>query len=203
MTITSNSPVHLPPFDELAAALPYDERPSIVANRPWLHAQDASDHGGAEDPGKWLIFAPRERIDRIWGAVRQLTERGLIGPVSKVSTAMVNPLTSDDSHVICCYVRDWHDSGTIRDVLATLRGADIAEGWLNFKRDADTLAGVYAGTGTSPVAVFTAPPDAVRFYTRRLGDVTWLDGSNDAEVVAAIEAADLIPVPDDDDWCGT
>lgn len=203
MTITGNHPVQVPPFDELAAGLPDDERPSTVTDRPWLDAHDDSADGGTEDPGKWLLFIPREHIDGVWGAVRLLTERGLVGPASKVSTALANPHRTDESHVICVYVDDWHDTATVRDVLATLRSAGIAEDWLNFKRDCDTVAGLYASTGDSGAAVFTSPPGAPRFYTRRLGDVTWLDGANDAEVVAAIEAADLAPATADDDWCGT
>ena len=197
-------PIDLPPFDALASALPDDERPSVVTDRPWLYADAEHDADAASDgdSGKWLIFAPRERIDGVWGAVRTLTERGVLGPASKVSTAHANPHRSDDTHVVCVYVSDWHDTATIRRVLGFLRSAGLGDGWLNFKRDADTFAGLYKLRGDGGVATFCAPPDEVRIYTKRLGGTTWLDGSNDAEVIAAIEASGDGDQADDD-WCGT
>ena len=206
MSTTGAPPIDLPPFDVLAAGLPDDERPSRVTDRPWLFADaepDAEYPWNDDHAGKWLVFAPRERIDGVWAAVRILTERGVLGPSSKVSTAHRNPHRSDGSHVVCVYVTDWHDTATIRRVLGTLRSAGLGDGWLNFKRDADTVAGLYSVHGDSGVATFSAPPDEVRIYTKRLGGTTWLDGSNDSEVVAAIEASDDSPATDDEDWCGT
>ena len=204
MTIAGLPPVDLPPFEELAFALPDDERPSTVTDHPWLYADAKHDADAEHDAaGKWLIFAPREHIDGVWAAVRTVTERGLLGPASKVSTAYGNPHRTNDSHVVCVYVVDWHDTATIRRVLSTLRSAGIGDGWLHFKRDADTVAGLYSAHGDSGVATFSAPPDAVRIFTKRLGGTTWLDGSNDAEVVAAIEASDAEPVSDDAEWCRT
>ena len=207
MSTTGAPPIDLPPFDVLAAGLPDDERPSMVTDRPWLYADaepDAEYPWNDDHAGKWLVFAPRERIDGVWGAVRILTERGLLGPSSKVSTAHRNPHRSDDSHVVCVYVTDWHDTAAIRQLLSTLRSVGLAEDWLHFKRDADTVAGRYrGGHDDGGVATFSAPPDEVRIYTKRLGGTTWLDGSNDSEVVAAIEASDDSPATDDEDWCGT
>ncbi len=200
--MTINPPFDVAALGELAAQVPADERPSIVADRRWLYAYGTDDGGPDGDGGKWLLYAPRDRIDGVWAAVRLLTQQGLLGPAAKVSTAYGRP--DADDHVICAYVADWHDTATVRRVLANLREAGIGREWLNFKRDADTIAGFYKANGDHNVATFTAPPDEERIYTKRLGATTWLDGANDAEVVAAIEAGDdLTDEPTAGTRCGT
>ena len=205
--------IDLPSLDYLAAQLSDDERPSLVTDDPWIGAEapggtgthdfPAGEGGETSPGGKWLLYVPRERVDETWAAVRLMTRAGWLGPQAKVSTAHPNPHRTNDHHVICLYVDDWHDTTTIRRVLTNLRETGIGREWMNFKRDKDTDAGLYKRNGDHGVATFTAPPDEERLFTKRLGGVTWLDGTNDAAVVAAIDALDDLPDADDETRCGT
>ncbi len=132
-----------------------------------------------------------------------MTRAGWLGPRAKVATAYPNPHRTNDHHVICLYVDDWHDTNAVRRVLTNLRETGIGREWMNFKRDRDTNVGLYKRNGDRGVATFSAPPDEERLFTKRLGEVTWLDGENDAAVVAAIEALDDLPDAEDETWCGT
>lgn len=181
----------------LAGQLPKEERPSMVVRVPWVYARRAdvepTFHASTERPnaGKWLYRADRAYIDEKWAVLKMLTEDGWLGSSAKSSTCYDNlnaPDRSGSTHVICLFVSDWHNTDDIRKVLHNLRATGFNGGWLNFKRDVETLSRRYVNRGDRRVSIFTAPPDSGdRFYTKWLGGTVWLDGNNDADVIAAID----------------
>jgi hypothetical protein len=184
--------IDLPPLDYLAGQLGDDECPSLVTDRVWLYADGpAGDETDDENPhaGKWLLYVARDEADGVWAAVRLLAEQGWLGTGAKVSTRFSNPNANGEDHVVCMYVDDWRDTAEVRRVLVNLRAAGFEAG-LGFKRTRETTAGKYANRGDRGVCVFTAPEESEGFYTAWLGGRTYLDGPNDAAIVAAIEAGD-------------
>jgi hypothetical protein len=184
--------IDLPPLDYLAGQLGDDERPSLVTDHVWLYADGpAGDETDDENPdaGKWLLYSPRAEVDGVWAAVKLLTEQGWLGTGAKVSTRYGNPNANGPEHVVNIYVPDWRDTAEVRRVLVNLRAAGFGS-QVSFKRTRETTAGKYVNRGDRGVCVFTAPKESERFYTGWLGGRTYLDGPNDAAVVAAIEAGD-------------
>lgn len=176
------------------------------------HALNEDEAVGEEGTyvGKWMLMVARNEIDAVWATVAGLTEAGQLAPLAKMSTAMqvtrsAHPnaekrQTEPDSYVVIAYAEDWRDTAELRRMVSVLRDNDIGVGprsWLNFKRDTETYNLVYQGMGAgSPgrppnPSVWTAEPGQagtpVRLYTKWLGGRTYLDGSNDAEVVRQIE----------------
>jgi len=115
----------------------------------WLYAENwklplSSKELGVES-GKWLIFAPKDSVDTIWAKIRKNTEKGLLGPRSKVSTSYSSSLK--DSHVICVYTLDYRDVENVKGVLKVLRRLGI-KGVLSYKTNKTTKEGIY-GRGAS------------------------------------------------------
>jgi hypothetical protein len=131
-------------------------------------------------------------VDEVWDKVAGLVESGQLGPSAKVSTCRPNPNSAaPDTFAIMVYAKDWRKVSDLRRILKTLRGGGLATGRAGFKRDHETRAGAYQNRGSKNVSVFVAEPggdggEPVRLYTNWLGAKTYLDGANDAEVVAAM-----------------
>ena len=118
----------------------------------WLWA-----HGPTRTPatgycGKWLLFSPPETVAETWGRVRDATEAGKLGHLAKVATGKWGP---SERVVICVYTADCRDLADVTRVLAELRAMGFG-GRLNYKEDAATYAGVYAGDRRGPASLYTS-----------------------------------------------
>lgn len=73
--------------------------------------------------GKWLIFAPSDKVDAIWASVANSL---VLGPLSSTatSTAKVATLpqhgTRGYQHVICVYIPDVYDRDSVVEVMKVL-----------------------------------------------------------------------------------
>lgn len=123
-----------------------DPKPSQVTDADWLRAErkagEYPDH--TERGGKWLVFVNATHVDEVWAKIKDATEKGLLGGLAKVSTAMSgHNTTNPDSKVICVYTYDWTDEEDVRRVRGKLRELGILAK-IPYKADSDTLAGSYA-----------------------------------------------------------
>ncbi|KAI0783070.1 hypothetical protein C8Q75DRAFT_860478 [Abortiporus biennis] len=73
--------------------------------------------------GKWLIFAPADRIDIIWSTVANSIIEGPLNPTSvhlaKVATSPKND-TPNYQHVMCLYMPNVYDKETVLEVMKVL-----------------------------------------------------------------------------------
>ena len=94
------------------------------------------------------------------------------------------------------YAQDWRDLTDLRRILRKLRGNGLANGWVHFKRDRETLTGAYTVRGRTGVSVWNAPPGVDDFMTEWvIGKRLTVTAENEAEVVDAIASKDP-PLPD-------
>jgi hypothetical protein len=130
---------------------------------------------GAGSPvrcGKWLVGAPRSSVNAVWAEVTRLLGRGDLGFEAKVANAQQPGLRpqggpADPWHIICVYTHDYEDMDDVWRVLLTLRGGGGGGGGapktnglprfgrISYKRDADTIAGVYSSNAAARDAGFT------------------------------------------------
>jgi len=122
-------------------------RPSANRFDDWLYAAGPVLPAPALEPfgGKWLIFAPRSRVDALWSTVKVATEQGCLGFAAKVSTALPGGY-APGRHVICVYTADFRNRSDVARVLAGLRAAGVS-GRLYYKTDVATSQGLYAAAG--------------------------------------------------------
>ncbi|KAM5542934.1 hypothetical protein V8D89_003318 [Ganoderma adspersum] len=73
--------------------------------------------------GKWLIFAPPDKVDMIWSSVANSIVSGPLSTTSvflaKVATSPQND-TPNYSHLICAYMPDAYDQGSVAEVMKVL-----------------------------------------------------------------------------------
>lgn len=135
---------------------PDPRNPSTVTESYWLYAfREAGDYPEpTERSGKWLIFVSAVRVDALWRKIKQATEAGKLGGVSKVATGKSSPLSNDSrSRVICVYSYDWTDEEDVRRIRRALRKLGVR--WrIPYKADADTDAGRYATGGGRALSKF-------------------------------------------------
>lgn len=170
------------------------EAPSTSTDEYWLFAR-APDWAPAnpDTSGKWQVYVSRELVDGAWRKVSAMVEAGQLGPAAKVATAKGNPNNPNgpDVHVIIVYAADWRDLDDLRRILRALRDADLAHGWIHFKRDRETRSGAYTNRGSRSVSVWNAAPDGDEISTKWLtGKRVVVTAEDAAEVVALIEAQD-------------
>ncbi|TBU31178.1 hypothetical protein BD311DRAFT_689751 [Dichomitus squalens] len=73
--------------------------------------------------GKWLIFAPPEKVDMIWIS---LANSLVSGPLSSTSAFLAKVATSPQndtpnySHLICVYMPDAYDQGSVTEIMKVL-----------------------------------------------------------------------------------
>lgn len=91
--------------------------------------------------GKWLIYAERKNVDRVWRRIKKLWKKKKIWS-AKVSTATEPP---QKPHVICVYTKDYLDEKDVMKVLEELRDIGI-EDRLTYKPDIYTMLGIYYDT---------------------------------------------------------
>lgn len=142
-----------PPSEPVA-----DPKPSEVRHTPWLFAErkigEYPQH--TERGGKWLIFVPFAAIDEVWLRIKQATEHGLLGGLSKVATALDNPHASNvSSKVICVYTYDSDDEADVMLVREQLRELGITTK-IPYKSDQATEAGNYRKGKSKRVSKYLA-----------------------------------------------
>ncbi|KAG7091084.1 hypothetical protein E1B28_010140 [Marasmius oreades] len=73
--------------------------------------------------GKWLIFAPHDKVDLIWSNLAKSLIEGPLAVtnayVTKVSTSPENDIPNYQ-HVICMYVPDVYDKNSVTEVMKVL-----------------------------------------------------------------------------------
>jgi hypothetical protein len=103
-----------------------------------------------KNSGKWLCFCPKKEIDAAWQQVKDATERGLLGPSSKVSTKLGE---QGKDYVICVYTKNWKKEDDVMRVREVLRDLGF-EKPLPYKTDEDTLKGKYANKGHKGISKY-------------------------------------------------
>jgi hypothetical protein len=130
--------------------------PSQVTDEYWLFAnrKQGSYPQHSENGGKWLIFVPIERIDKVWSTIQLATEAGRLGEMSKVATAKDNPnATKSSIKVICVYSYDWTDEEDVMRIRQELRQLRIIRK-IPYKADEDTDSGKYANQGMKRISKY-------------------------------------------------
>jgi hypothetical protein len=112
-----------------------------------------------ERSGKWLLFVSNDDVDEVWNRIKAATETSRLGCEAKAATAANQDARG--KHVICVYTPDWQNQDDVRRVLRELRHMGFT-GRLSYKRDSDTLAGVY-GSGA---AIYVSQPESVEIELR-------------------------------------
>lgn len=78
------------------------------------------------EAGKWLIFESIEKIDVLWEKIKIATEKGNLGPYSKVSTIKEKDQKFDKSKfVICVYTENFHFKEDIERIEEEIRKIGI------------------------------------------------------------------------------
>ncbi len=130
--------------------------PSQVTDEYWLFAnrKQGTYPPHSENGGKWLIFVPIERIDKVWSQIESATEAGRLGEMSKVATAKPNfNATNSNAKVICVYTYDWMDKEDVIRIRQELRQLGITRK-IPYKADEDTESGKYANQGTKRISKY-------------------------------------------------
>ena len=117
------------------------ELPSENLSGYWIgHNSDKNYKRHTNYGGKWLIFSSKENIDGDWQKVKEAQDKGLLGDMSKVSTAI--NYKQFKNHVICVYTYDSNDKEDLLRVREGLKEAGFDKP-INYKRDIETIKGVY------------------------------------------------------------
>ena len=114
--------------------------------------------------GKWMLFVTTN-LDAVWARVVALTHAGRLGHAAKVAGALSRDGVSPA--LICIYLPDSYDIREVMRVLCTLEDEGLRGGgeYLNYKKDSQTLSGVYAAGDKRPRddAAGEAPPQEVQW----------------------------------------
>ncbi len=178
----------------MGSTKPRAARPSQITDEFWVWVEMTNQPPYDESwGGKWQIFVDRAHVDKAWTNVAALVLAGELGPSAKVSTARPNPnaVGGPDAHVVIVYARDWRDLTDLRRILRKLREIGLAQGWVHFKRDRETLTGAYTVRGRTGVSVWNAPPGIDEITTKWVtGKRLTVTAQNEADVVVAISSKD-------------
>ncbi|KAH8426824.1 uncharacterized protein LDX57_004555 [Aspergillus melleus] len=94
--------------------------------------------------GKWLFFMAPDRVDYVWNVIAQATERGELGPSSKVATND----GSGKARMIAVYTYDFDDVADIRRVARKLVDLGLIKPYdrpIYYKTDAYTHLDINSG----------------------------------------------------------
>ncbi|KAK7472479.1 hypothetical protein VKT23_000594 [Stygiomarasmius scandens] len=74
--------------------------------------------------GKWLIFAPHDKVDMIWSSLATSLVEGPIAEtkafLAKVATSPLGGDSSNCQHVICLYIPDVYDKDSVLNIMKIL-----------------------------------------------------------------------------------
>lgn len=118
--------------------------PSQDLSQAWIYAlgPETKDFSSNPNTGKWCIFGTKDNIDGLWDKVKAKVKTGHL-VLAKTSTAYGADFFNG-SFVICVYTRDWSDEAELKQSREVLRDAGFTEP-LKYKRDIETINGVYGG----------------------------------------------------------
>ncbi|KAI6116072.1 hypothetical protein F5141DRAFT_1266595 [Pisolithus sp. B1] len=128
--------------------------------------------------GKWLIFAPSDRVDAIWASVaRSLSSGPLASTVASAAKVATSPEheTPGYQHVICIYVPDVYDRDNVVEVMKVLlrqHGVNLS----GVKSDLYTSIGL---DSKHPSGVPSTVHNDINLRTS-LNSITFRSGSNTA-----------------------
>jgi len=130
--------------------------PSQETSEYWLFAnrKQGTYPPHSRNGGKWLIFVPVGRVDKIWSKIKLATESGKLGEQSKVATAKSNSNAANSNiKVICVYTYDWTDEEDVMRIRQELRQLGITRK-IPYKADEDTDLGRYANQGQRNISKY-------------------------------------------------
>ncbi|PCH66759.1 MAG: hypothetical protein COC01_07295 [Bacteroidetes bacterium] len=89
------------------------EVPTNITDKKWLYSKNIHKalstriekkkfHTSLGDGSKWLIFLSNKYIDNFWSKIKDATEDGRLGPLSKVSTAQ----SRKKGYLVVVYIED-------------------------------------------------------------------------------------------------
>lgn len=116
-----------------------DANPTGTREVSWLHIRGV--YANKVDPrfvGKWLIFVPKTKINKIWKRIRNATQNGKLSFSSKCSTARS---VKDKGYVICVYTPDYRDMKDVNRVRKVLNHLGFIRP-LSYKTDEMTAKGI-------------------------------------------------------------
>ncbi|KAJ3257432.1 hypothetical protein HK103_004507 [Boothiomyces macroporosus] len=88
--------------------------------------------------GKWLLFVPPAKIDRIWKNIAYDTRNGELGTSAKVSP------TNGTPHCICIFTKDCFDTKDVERVRLQLKNRHSIQNPIIYKMDIYTELGIYS-----------------------------------------------------------
>lgn len=142
---------------EINKKLKMDNIPSKEKKEYWIKSKrKKTDYPlSGENCGKWLIFIKKgEDLDTTWLKIKELTENGLLGSASKVSTNKDNKNSNNkDMRVICVYPYDSNDLKDLNRIATQLFTIDIINK-IYYKEDNLTYLGVYANQGNKNISKY-------------------------------------------------
>ena len=127
--------------------------PTTVTDRYWLREVLPVDE--VNNPGKWLLFFPPDRVDDGWEEIRQMFLDGeLPGVIQvKVSTAKPSNRKSGTDYVGCLHCNHSSDDRGIKDIGRAIleRTGYVEKPYIYYKSDEQTEAGTRATRGRKSV----------------------------------------------------
>ncbi|KAF9428245.1 hypothetical protein BGZ94_003002 [Podila epigama] len=134
--------------------------PTQITEDYWVRASAPPEmlSKGRPNPGKWMLFYDKSILDEKWAIVKQMVEQGELGIGAKCSTAKVNPnATNSKTGVIIVYTYDYQDQEDVLRVAITLHEKLQYKGKIYYKSDEQTMAGLYAKTGSKKNHLYVYP----------------------------------------------
>lgn len=93
------------------------------------------------------MFCFHENVNDIWEKIKNLTEIGLLGEESKVSTRKHSKKYNNNEFVICAYTENYRNKADVKRVLKEIRKVGV-NGRLFYKPDNMTVKGIYHSKST-------------------------------------------------------
>lgn len=142
----------LEPALKIASVLKSTSLPSTVRDRYWIESVSPVGNWAATS-GKWLLFIPVGRIDKVWKVIDRETRLGRLGIATKVATAKSNSrATNRLVRVICVYTYDSTDLEDVHRVRRRLRELGFVKK-ISYKTDAATIDGKYSQNGDKKISL--------------------------------------------------
>lgn len=125
-----------------------NHKPSKCKKVYWIYAtrKVGTYPESTPDSGKFLIFCSPKEINDIWNKIKDLTEQGLLGDASKVSTKIACKIRKHqkkrfDQHVICVYT--YSNLNTLdKDKIRQNISSAVGHNNIYYKTNKKTLASI-------------------------------------------------------------
>lgn len=130
--------------------------PSEVYDKPWVFAEsiERTNRQFSDNSGKWIIYVWLHNLDAVWNNIKSATEKGILGPLSKASTALPSPLAPKPNlKVIIVYTHDFTDKDDVMRVRQALREIGITNK-IAYKTDDATRMRQYSNLKKGRVSLY-------------------------------------------------